>query len=324
MDWKSYYGAELQSPAGQESIRRCFERYPRGDERIVRILQKGGAVSFPHTSIHYAGEAIARLVASLYRIGARRIVALGVLHGGTLPPRQRELYAELFRPTTSGRAQELFDIFKGAFIGTGPIATPFGELPLYRVEEAGNGVVREGGELLAHEFSLDTLFSLLTFYARERSAAPIAVLPLFVSLTRDPQGSFVTASRIARWLRGIVDGETALVATGDLVHYGTAYSSPEEMASKPTDAAELQAFFVERVRYALERACLGEYEAFYRLSTEELKSDQRQIVPIICEYLGEGRGYELLQFELSDYSQILQVEPPCVVASALVGFTEGL
>ena len=327
MDWKSYYSKELQSPAGQEFIRRCFERYPQGDRKIAQILESGGIISFPHTSIYYAGEPIARAVATLYQIGVERITALGVLHGGTLPERYRGLYDEFLELTSSGeaddeRARELFGAFKGAFIKAAPIKTPFGEIPLYPTKGLISDVIRENGGLLANEFSLNTLFSLLAFHAREGDLEPIPVLPLFIGLTRGPGGSFATASQIAERLRETIDGKTALVATGDLVHYGTAYSSPREMGGQPTDPAELEAFFAERVRSALGRACSGDYEAFYRASTEELKNDQRQIVPIICEYLGEGAGYELLQFELSDYSRVLEVEPPCVVASALVGFTK--
>ena len=174
---------------------------------------------------------------------------------------------------------------------------------------------------MANEFSLDNLLRLLAFYAREQGLEPITVLPLFVGLTHDPDGSFATASRIARWLRQILNEETALVATGDLVHYGTVYSSPEEMAGKPADIAELEVFFVELVGDALERACREDYEAFYCLTTEELKSDQRQIVPVICEYLGEGSGYETCSSTCRTIRGSLQVEPPSVVASALVGFT---
>jgi len=328
MDWKSYYSDELKSPASQEFMHRCFARYPQGDRKIAQILEGGGVISFPHTSIYYAGDDIARAVATLYQIGVERIIALGVLHGGTLPERYRGLYDEFLELTSSkeaddGRIRDLFRAFKGAFIKRSPIETPFGRVPLYRPKELKDDVVRENGGLLANEFSLNTLFSLLAFYAREGDLEPIPVLPLFIGLTRGPGGSFTVASQIAERLREAIDGKMALVATGDLVHYGTAYSSPQEMGGKPTGSAELEAFFAERVRSALERACSGDYEAFYRASTEELKNDQRQIVPIICEYLGEGAAsYELLQFELSDYSQILEVEPPCVVASALVGFTK--
>jgi len=258
----------------------------------------------------------------------RKIVALGVLHHGTLPEHYLRLYNEFLELTSLGRAddervQELFEVFKGAFIRGSPIETPFGKIPFHLVQGIPSAVVREDEELLAGEFSLDAFLALLALYAHERGIDPLPVLPLFVGLTRGPGGGFVIAAQLAGWLKEIVDRETALVATGDLVHYGTAYSSPAELIGKPVGLAELRKFFLERVRDALKQACRGNYEAFYQISTEELKSDQRQIVPIICEYLGKGAGYEILQFELSDYSRILGAEPPCVVASALVGFTGG-
>jgi predicted class III extradiol MEMO1 family dioxygenase len=324
MDWKSYYRAELLSPEGRRYIANLFARYPRGEPQLERILERGGIVSFPHTSIYYAGDSLARLVTTLYKLRPGKVVALGVLHGGALP----EPYQALYRGLSTNeihvpRAEELFAIFRGAFVKTAPLETPFGHLLACPTEGLLGDVVREAEELLSGEFSLDAFFSLLALHAAERRVEPIPVLPLFVSLTRDPRGSFEVASEIAQWLSGVVDARTALVATGDLVHYGNGYSSPKEMEGKPRDPANLESFFLRRVRHSLDLALRErDYAGFFAICAE-LKSDQRQIVPVIGEYLGAGASYEILRFELSDYSRILAVPPPCVVASALVGFSAG-
>ena len=80
-------------------------------------------------------------------------------------------------------------------------------------------------------------------------------------------------------LRELSGPGTAIVTTGDLVHYGTAYSTPQEMADKPQDQARLAEFFLRRTQEALDLACRHNYQDFFQIASQELKDDQRQILP---------------------------------------------
>ena len=65
MNWKDYYARELAGEPGQAFIREKLSRYSQGDPQLAEIIANGGIVSFPHTSICYSGELIARLVGTL-------------------------------------------------------------------------------------------------------------------------------------------------------------------------------------------------------------------------------------------------------------------
>jgi hypothetical protein len=55
-------------------------------------------------------------------------------------------------------------------------------------------------------------------------------------MTRNPlSGSFEGAASLARALRQLVTRRTAVVATGDLVHYGRGYDVEERVRAMQTD-----------------------------------------------------------------------------------------
>jgi len=129
--------------------------------------------------------------------------------------------------------------------------------------------------------------------------------------------SFQSAEALASWLARYWDVSTAVVATGDVVHCGTAYGSEGDNAS----AAALSA----RFRRSLERLFIQaltnrDLEAAYRQSLHVLKSDQREILPVLAYLLGEGASANPLSYELSDYAPIFGVPAPCLVASALIEY----
>ncbi len=327
MDWKSFYKDELSSPEGCAHAARCFADV-YDDPEVDAALRGGAVLSFPHTSIFYAGVPLARVISGLYRNGFERVIALGVLHGGTLPEDARRRYQECVALIDGPhshpvRAAELFATFQGGFVSSRPAVTPFGELELARPdsidEDAGDvPVLRENPGLLVNEFSLDNFLALVVLRARELERAPLAVLPVFIGLTRGPGADFAVARRLGRWLAAAAGPRTAVVTTGDLVHYGHAYSAAREMEGRPTDPAQLTRHFRAQVEEALAAALHNrDYETFHRASSNALKSDQRHILPVVAEYLGSGARHRILSFCLSDYAWILGVAPPCVVASTL-------
>jgi len=328
VDWKAFYRAELASPEGRALVLETVRRHAHGEPALADVLRAGGALSVPHTTLRASAEPIARAVAALHAAGAARVLALGVLHGGTLPKQFRPLHEAYASWAASGAeafplVQGIFDELGGAFWAAGPLETPFGEVPA-AAPPPDRELLRGHPALLAGEFSLDLFLGLLAAHALAHGREPLPVLPVYVSLTRDPQGSFHTATQVARALAELCEEGTAVVATGDLVHYGHVYSTEEEMAGLPADPAALEAHFRARVQEILALA-LGrrDYEASYRESLRALKSDQRHLLPVLAELLGDGATAEIVAFALTDYSGIWRVEPPCVVASALVAYRPG-
>ena len=326
MDWKTFYRDELACPEGEEFLDRCFDRLPEDDEALDEVIRTGGILSFPHTSLRSSGEPISRVVAALYRTGTKRVIALGVLHCGSLPSDYCDQYEEYQRLTEQPgnddpRIAELFRTFRGAFPVPRPLQTVYGEVPVLEVTNAPPDLFQDRPDLIANEFSLDTFLAVLALYARARGLDTLPVLPLYIGLTRGPDGSFDTADALAAWLADAVTSKTAVVSTGDLVHYGHAYCGQREMVGLPEDLGSLTDYFRGQVEEALSLALRDQdYDEYHRIAATRLKADHRNVLPVLAQYLGSGASCELLSFSLSDYAPILGVAPPCVVASALAAY----
>ncbi len=326
MDWKNFYRDELACPEGRTQVREIFDSLAASDEEVDSALRRRAVLSFPHTSVRYSGPVTGRVVAALYRAGARRVIALGVLHGQCTPLPYRDLFREYHRLTAvpargDKLAREIFETFRGAFAPPPPLSTVFGDVPRFEPQGAGESPLREDAGMLANEFSLDTFLSFMAFQACRLECDPIPVFPVYVSMTRDPDGSFEAAGELARWLRAAAPRGTAVVTTADLVHYGHAYSAADEMHGMPTDPLDLTRHFRDHVEQTLAMALKErDYERSHQACSTTLKSDHRHVLPILAEYLGRGARHRLLSFALSDYQGILGVPPPCVVASALAAY----
>lgn len=322
IDWKSYYHDELGSRQARKRLDRFFEEAAR-DEEIDRLLSRGAIFSFPHTALAYAGPLQARVVAALGRAGVERVLALGVFHASTLPPAAetgRRLLADGSAPPHERTAA--YARLSGGFVPPERVGrTPFGEVPLLAAPDLDAVRVDRDG-LLRSEFSLDTFLSLLAFHARGQDRRPPEILTVYVGPTRDPvTGGFEVADRLAASLASWLTPGTAIVTTGDLVHYGTAYGPPERTVGMPADPAALDARFVRETTTALDLAfAAGDRAAAFERSNTVLQNDQRNILPVLTHLLGPGAGHQILSFSLSDYAGILEVAPPCVVASALVAY----
>jgi len=316
MDWKAYYREELSSPRGRELAMRLAER-TEVDPKISGPLAEGDVVSFPHTSLFYAGDLVMRVVASLYGLRPRSVLALGVFHVWGIEP-----WAEWYRGLMEGElpGEEALSRLGGAFLPPRPHwDTPFGGYPLALPPP--RGVVRALPGLEA-EYSLDLFLSLALLYARSRGLAPLQVTPLFVGVTGGPgRGCFPLAGEVADFVSRL--GAGAVVATGDLVHFGTVYSPEGLLRKLPQQGPSLREALLSQVG-----DMLGYYlvrhdweEGFHQ--AQLLNCDQRYMLPVIADLLGPGAGYEVLEFRLSDYAPIWDVEGPCFVSSALVVYRRG-
>ncbi len=321
MDWKSYYRDELARPESLSAIEgffSCAEVDPKIDEAIA----KRAILSFPHTALSYAVPLQARVIAGLYRARVSEVIALGVLHTSVMPTPYiddlNRLHDSSIDPDVrkAGLAR-----LSGAFFPSGEkITTPFGDLPIASIGP--HRLIRADAGILKNEFSLDTFLLLMVFYASQRGIDPLHVVPLYVGITYDPvEDSFAIAAELARALRQGIGREAAVVTTGDLVHYGTAYGDEARIPRMPKEKRALETYFLRETEDVLALALSKRNlkEAFTR-SLEVLKSDQRYILPVIAEFLGHRADYEILHFELSDYDGILSVDPPCYVASSLITY----
>ena len=289
-----------------------------GETALAEALCGGGILSFPHTALAFAAPLQARVVDALYRSSVRRVIALGVLHSGGSRAYRRALDD---RHPKDVRRAAVAEVAGGWLLADPRVGTPFGDLTvLQSIEDTSTPVRVDRGGHLVKEFSLDTFLALMRRAADLRGVRPLPVLPLYIGLTRDPlDRTFVVAERLAAWIRKAAtadDGRTAIVTTGDLVHYGTAYGQPEADPSEPLDE------LTDRLRSSVEQMLEAglrkrEWTLAHRLSLEALHNDQREILPVLSEILGPARAW-IHHFELSDYTDILGASPPCRVASALV------
>ena len=322
MDWKAYYRNEMSQPATKAYLEGLFSSLEQ-DKEIDSLLRRGAILSFPHTAAHYIGPLQARVVSALYRLGIKRVIALGVLHTSTLPAPYNEYYrTALDDERPSSRRQQAYAALQGGFVpDCRVIEAAFGTIPCEGIASRQmEGVRIDRMGVLQNEFSLDSFFSLMSLYAKVRRMLPIPVLPVYVGMTRDPlSGSFAAADDLADFLRSMVTPDTAIVTTGDIVHYGTAYTPAEKMLD--LDEEKLEPFFRRECERIFSLAITKQdLDGAFHDSNEILRSDQRYILPAIAKYLGQNAEFRILSFSLSDYSQILETARPCVVASALVAY----
>jgi predicted class III extradiol MEMO1 family dioxygenase len=315
VNWKAYYAREWTAPGAADQVAAWVAERP--DEALVDAVARGAIISFPHTALRYAGALQASVLRALYGAGVQRALALGVVHGVTVPA---------VRVAQDGAAspaerREAFDAVSGGFLTSVRAAdTPLGRSPLWTMSEEPGLVRRDADGMLRDEFSLDSFLALSAAFAARRGRDAIPVLPLYIGVTRDPEtGAFDVAERLAQWLRDAASPGTAIVATGDLVHCGVAYGSPLS-AFGCRDAVDAEPVLRREVESALAAALRGDLDLAYRLCAERLRNDQREMLPILAGLVAPGGGCRLLSFLLSDYAPILDVPPPCCVASAVVQF----
>jgi hypothetical protein len=317
MDWQRFYADELRSAPGRAALQAAVAQHASGDPAIEAALAAGGIASFPHVSLHDSAGPLARVAHALLALAPARVLALGVLHGGTLPPAYQAAQAALRGGGSAAHAA--FAQLGGAFVAPAAVLTPFGRVeagPLPRH----SAVLREDAALLAQEFSLDLFLAALAAAAQARGVRPPPVTRVFVSALRGPRGGWAAATQLAAELRPLLGAGTACVTTGDLAHIGHGYSRPEQVPALPPDAATLRAQLLPQVQ-ALHEAAFqhADLARAWSLGTA-LGSDQRHLLALITQLLGPGARAELLDFALSDYSRINQQPAPCFVAAALTVF----
>ena len=305
MDWKSWYRTEVESARGRALIASAIDRFPAGDPTLRHALKSGGAASFPHTTLVDSAEPLARVATSILAERFDRVVALGVLHGSTLPEPERSL-----APAAARGDPSALERVGGAFFSVEDAATPFGTVPAGPSPPEGRWF-RRGDRILENEFSLDLFLSVLAAAASARRAPLPSVTRVFVG-----PGN---AGAVAASIRPLLGPGVALVATGDLVHAGHGYAPDAEVAALPAGEAALLAHFEAKASEMLRLGFSGPADS---VAADEIaraiRSDQRHVMPVLSALLGPGACAALLLFRLTDYAAILGRPSPCVVGSSLV------
>lgn len=315
MDWKAYYADELRMEGARERICTWLKQADRDDD-IDRLLRQRAILSFPHTAIAFSGPLQARVVAGLLRANVRRVIVLGVLHGIGVEAIQTARDASAL---PEDRRRAFREVCGGFFPCADAWETPFGAVQRTLPDGCKTEILREDVKgYLIDEFSLDTFFAILQLAAEWMRIEPPEVVPLYVGVVRHPlTGEFEVAHQMGHWLRQAWTDDTAIVATGDVVHYGTAYGSTLLEAELP----ELVRRFRRQLAETLDMALAArDWSAAYIASRDRLKSDQRELLPVLSALLGEGASAEILSFTLSNYAPIVDTPPPCLVASALIAY----
>ena len=166
------------------------------------------------------------------------------------------------------------------------------------------------------EFSLDGLRYILE-RAKEVLKVEIPILeerflpdePVDI---KDPHMIIDQYEKKANQLEDHFTRDTALILTGDLVHYGTFYGT-EEIKEDPDET--IHAMIMKGLELVYKD---HDYSGFFEHSLHVM-NDQWGPAIVASMLLGNDLQYRIISEELSDYSDVLQDVRPCLVASVFYG-----
>jgi hypothetical protein len=266
-----------QQRLGEEGVRRLLDAGRAWD--LAPILRAGGAVIFPHTSIAACGHQVAAAVHACLDSGAKRVLALGVLHALT---------------------QELEE----ARVQVANGADPSGK-PAWGIQ--GPGV--PGREDWRAEFSLSHFqFLWRQETARRGIPGPELVIryPSLAGGRPDLLPGIDALQEIAQ--------DAVVVATMDPFHHGIGYGDLPEQALAPEEGGlELAR---QAIQEGLTLLQTGEYWRYNQHSVRT-KSDGRDVGQTLRYLLGSQRG-EILDLIGDDMSIAYDKPKPTWVAGALI------
>jgi len=268
-------------PAGAARLLDAGRRWELGP-----VLAGGGAVLFPHASIGVCGHQIAAAVHAVLDAGARRVIALGVLHALT------DALAEARQRVAAG-----------------------GD-PAAEASWGIQGPGLAGREDWRAEFSLDHFGWLLAAECARRGCpepARIERYPFLAGGAPERLPGFAALAASAR------EAGTVIVATGDLCHHGRGYGDGPETALAP-EAGGL-ALARRRIGEGMDLLARGEHAAFQQHCVTA-KSDARDVGQVLRALIGPCR-WTLLDLIADDMSEPYEAPAPTWVAGALVALAPG-
>lgn len=189
------------------------------------------------------------------------------------------------------------------------------------------GVLHNSGEDREQkEFSLDGFEHIAKMYAEANGTEPLEIEKVYPPPKDNGNPDVQTLEAAGEALRGKVGSDTAVVMTGDLVHYGHAYlrggESGYELAPKEDeiDAENHEKIINAWIDEGLELVYhKKDYGTFLNKHKPRALNDQGRVAIMASAFLGDGLEYKLFYRKLSDYSSVLDAKKPTVVASVFYG-----
>ncbi len=316
MNWR--VTCEKDFLKNKDRLREVLEHGSVINSDMIQTVENGGIISFPHTLLKFSSEMILEVARSMYSADISRIIALGVLHADTLPPESSTRLESLFEQTYTDSYKEDFTEFKGAFYRAKD-ESAFGTLSRFEPPESWE-IIRQNDHLLEDEFCLDYLFNIIELTADVIDEQPIPLLPIYCGVSFDPAtDSFQLAEGLAAEINQLNNEDTALLATGNLVHFGNNYNEPKVIREKPKAIKELGPLFYDKIEEAFTAVFTEkDYLKGFDLLHNELQSDQGLLLPVLSELFSPYTvDYHFYKYRLSDYSEVWEVQKPSVVATSM-------
>ncbi|HLK58657.1 MAG TPA: hypothetical protein VKU00_18950 [Chthonomonadaceae bacterium] len=249
---------------------------------LAPILQQGGAILFPHTTLQVCGHQIAAAVHACLDCGAKRVLALGVLHALT-----EELEEARKRVAQGGRPDDE---------------------PSWGIQ--GPGLM--GREDWRREFSLLHFQFLWEAEAKRRSIDAPELLLRYPSLAGGHPERLPDIGELQEIVK-----DAAVVVTTDAFHHGSGYGDPPESALAPEEGGiELAR---RRILEGYDILRLGDYEG-YQQHCVATRSDGRDVGQAL-RYLRGPMEAALLDIVADDMTGPYNKPAPTWVAGALVALT---
>lgn len=246
---------------------------------LTPVLQRGGAIVFPHVSLELCGHHIAVAVHACLDSGADQVLVLGVLHAFT-----DELEEARVRVADGGdpSAEDSWGI-------QGP------SLP--------------GRTDWTREFSLSHFLFLWREETTRRGIEGPELILRYPYLAGGRPGDLPGCDA----LKGIAR-DSVVVATADPFHHGIGYGDAADEALSPGDGGlELAR---RRIEEGLALLGDGDYRAYNRHCVD-VKSDARDVGQVLRHLLGPVRG-RVLDLVADDMSGPYDAPSPTWVAGALI------
>lgn len=249
---------------------------------LAPVLERGGALVFPHANLLSCGHQIAAVVEACLDTGADTVLVVGVLHAQT--PRLWEARARV--------------------AAGGDLAHE----PLWGLQ--GPGIDRD--KAWRDEFSLSNFLHLWKHATRRRrTRGPRLVLryPFLVGDRPDRLPGVEKLETLAR--------DAVVVTTADPFHHGIGYGTPPERALHPQEGG--LALARERIEHGLDRLGEGDYAGYLQHCIDD-RSDARDAGPLTRHLVGPCRG-AILDLTSHDTAALYEQSAPTWVATALMTLT---
>ena len=246
---------------------------------LAPVLQAGGSILFPHTTLAVCGHQIASAVHACLHSGAQRVIVLGVLHA-----------------LTEEMAQARARVAEGA--------DPANE-PAWGLQGPGMPARQDWRA----EFSLDHFLFLWEHAVKQQGTPAPELVVRYPCLVGDSPDRLPGIDALQEQAQGAV-----VVATMDPFHHGIGYGDSPQTALLP-EAGGL-ALARERIAEGMELLRRGDYAGYLRHCVRS-RSDGRDVGPVLRYLLGPVEG-EILDLLADDMTGPYQAQAPTWVAGALL------